>query len=32
VLLHEWRPEPDEPEVTTPARNFGYGGVGRVLA
>jgi hypothetical protein len=31
VLLHEWRPEPDEPEVTTPARNFGYGGVGRVL-
>jgi hypothetical protein len=32
VLLHEWRPDPDEPPVTTPARFFGYGGVGRVLA
>ncbi|MGH3879945.1 MAG: SAM-dependent methyltransferase [Actinophytocola sp.] len=31
VLLHEWRPEPDLPEVTTPARLLGYGGVGRVL-
>lgn len=30
VLLHEWRPEPAGPEVTTPARLLGYGGVGRV--
>lgn len=30
VLLHEWRPEPDAREVTTPARWLGYGGVGRV--
>ncbi len=31
VLLHQWRPEPTAPEVTTPARHLGYGGVGRVL-
>jgi hypothetical protein len=30
VLLHEWRPEPDQLDVTTPARLLGYGGVGRV--
>jgi hypothetical protein len=30
VLLHEWRPDPGQPDVTTPARLLGYGGVGRV--
>jgi S-adenosyl methyltransferase len=30
VLLHQWRPDPHLPEVTTPARLLGYGAVSRI--